>query len=151
MDDPPFGPLAHSDVLCHDECTWGKTTLQSNSRRPTPWKTGSLVFLILAMALAVASGDMLLVLAVATAVAGIFLLTTQRGAAAVRRPSALPIVEREATPDRPTPALRTRHASRRMAVRRYRVTTVLSRRPGDASQEPRQGVAREARVARAVR
>lgn len=91
-------------------------------------KFGSVVFLAFALVLAVASGDMLLVLAVATAVAGLLLLTTRRAIGVVRRPAASPIVERQAVPQRTPASAGERRLKGRMAVRRYGATTVLSRR-----------------------
>lgn len=78
---------------------------------------GSVVVLLIAMALALASGDALLVLAVATAIGGISLLVLHRPAEA-RRPSAVPI-QAGIMVDRTPQRARARVQSRRMASPRY--------------------------------
>jgi hypothetical protein len=106
-------------LICHDKGKKkGKTHLRSSSRRPRTLKLGSIGFLFLALALAVASGDMLLVLAVGSAIAGIVLLSV-RGAAAPahRRQTVVPVQEHAILEHAPVPA-RARRAPGRMAVRR---------------------------------
>lgn len=99
----------------------GKTTLQSDRHPTGGWKAGSAIFLVLALLLALFSGDALLVLAVASAIGGLALLATQAARpATVRRPSAVPLMEQSLVTPMATP--RRTHATRSgsMAERRYR-------------------------------
>jgi hypothetical protein len=109
--------------------------LRTAPHHPAPYKLGSAIFLVLALVLAVASGDVLLVLAVGTAIAGIVLLTTRRSPVAARRPAAVPVRERPAaTVVRAPMHARPRATSRRMAVRRYRAASLTSRRASPGTQ-----------------
>lgn len=114
--------------------------MQGGNERTGGWKAGTVVFLVLALALAVFSGDILLVLAVATAVAGLALLVGRRREAPVRRPAAAPqhaSATVSATEVRPNP----RGGSRRMAQRRYRSAASLTRRARQAAGSAHSSVA----------
>lgn len=106
--------------------------MRSASRRPHTLKLGSIAFLFLALALAVASGDMLLVLAVGSAIAGIVLLTMRGAPATAHRPSAVPAQDRLLV-ERAPAISRPRRAGGRMAVRRYRSAALFGKRDAGAS------------------
>ncbi|HWE60096.1 MAG TPA: hypothetical protein VHB98_00140 [Chloroflexota bacterium] len=102
--------------------------MRSQNRRPGTLKLGSAIFLVLALALAMASGDVLLVLAVASAIAGILLLTMRRGTEPARRPAAVPVQDRPLAAERVAAPARPQRASGRMAVRRHRSASLFRRR-----------------------
>jgi hypothetical protein len=101
--------------------------LRSYHHHVPAWKVGSLLFLGLALLLAVVSGDSLLVLAVGSAVAGIALLTMRRRDLYAERPAAIPQVQRAEPPVR-VAAPHPRTTSHRMAVRRPRPVLQVGRR-----------------------
>ena len=90
-------------------------------RRSGTYAFGTALFLVLAVVLAFASGDLMLVLAVVTATAGLGLLATQRK----RAPASRQAMVQRVAPPRPTATVRRTPASRagtpqRMAERRSR-------------------------------
>ena len=124
--------------------------MQSDRRqRPGTYAFGTALFLVLAVVLAFASGDLLLVLAVGTATAGLGLLATQRTRVVAPRPS---MVQR-ITPAHTTTVTARRVSSsrgstpRRMAERRSR--PVLADRSLDGAAQ--RGGAKHAGVAEPAR
>ena len=116
-------------------------------RRSGTYAFGTALFLVLAVVLAFASGDLMLVLAVVTATAGLGLLATQRKRVPAPRQA---MVQRVASP-RPTAIVRRDPASpagsaQRMAERRSR--PVLADRSVAAAQR---GGAKHAGVAEPAR
>ncbi len=109
----------------------GDTLMEAPQLGSGGFKAGSVAFLVLALLLAVFSGDLMLVLAVATAVGGVFLLGAHRSLNAERRPVArqtpvpqpaaprpVPVRHQPVTPRQSRPIVPRSTPSARMAIRR---------------------------------
>jgi hypothetical protein len=109
--------------------------LHPEKRTTTGWQAGSIIFLVVAVLLAIFSGDVLLVLAVGSAIAGIGILARQRRGAVVSKRGAVPFTH--------TAAIRASKASKssrghvlggqKMAVRRRHSVPITARRVAQRS------------------
>jgi hypothetical protein len=99
------------------------------------WKLGTIIFLVLALLIAVFSGDVLLVLAVGSAITGLALLVGRGGRVVESRPAAQP---QQAVQSSVTlaPRLQAHGGTRRMAQRRYRSAASLSRQVTQPGRGP---------------
>lgn len=105
----------------------GKSALNPENRHTHGLQAGSIIFLVLALLLAVLSGDMLLVLAVGSAIAGLGMLTQSRDRAKVLRRAAVP--QQAYRTSRPVQASRVAaSAGQRMAVRRRSAVSLTTKR-----------------------
>jgi hypothetical protein len=98
--------------------------LNPEKRHTHELQAGSIVFLVLALLLAVFSGDMLLVLAVGSAIAGLAVLTRQHGRAKVLRQAAVPQEWRGSSRTARAGGL----AGQRMATRRHDAAILTTKR-----------------------
>jgi hypothetical protein len=119
----------------------GKTILHGDSGHSRGFKLGSVIFLVLALLLAIFSGDALLVLAVASAIGGLTLLMPRRARQTAPRQAAVQVIARTPVSNAPERARPRVSVSRRMAVRRYPSASFVGRRPaahrrGAGSEHP---------------